>query len=341
MRRKLAEIHQRSGLPAAQAYLEIVNRTVTLLEQESEPVRPPSTGGEPGGYLRLRPDIPTILVPDLHGRMDFFYSVLAQKNEQGRSAGERLTAGELQIVCLGDGFHAEGRAAKRWQEAMQEFLGGYRRHRRMDKEMRESLGVMEMVMETKLRCPEVFHFLKGNHENVTNENGDGNYPFRKYAQEGLMVLVYLRSFYGEEVLDALYRFEKLLPLLAVGNCFLASHAEPATFLDQEALLDYRRLPEVVYALTWTDNGEAEPGSVEAMLDTYLEDTPCLRRYYFGGHRPVQNGYGLRAEGRYIQIHDPGRSIVACLPADGDIDPDRDIIEIETIAPKANGDAEKE
>jgi hypothetical protein len=273
--------------------------------------------------------------------MDFFYSVLALRDDRGHSVVERLAGGELQIVCLGDGFHAEGRAARRWREALKEFQAGYRRRRHMDVEMRESLGVMEMVMETKLRYPDYFHFLKGNHENVTNENGDGNYSFRKYAQEGLMVLVYLKSFYGEEVLNALYRFEKLLPLLAVGGCFLASHAEPATLVDREALLAYRSVPEVVYALTWTDNGEAEAGSVDAMLDHYLGENPCESRYYFGGHRPVQDSYGLRAGGRYVQIHDPERFVIACLPGGGDFDLDRDIIEIETLEPGEIPDAEEE
>jgi hypothetical protein len=318
-----------------------VLRTSELLKQETEARRPRNAAGEPGGYLLLRPDIPTILVPDLHGRMDFFRSVLSLRDSRDRSALERLANRELQIVCLGDGFHAEGRAARRWREALKEFQSGYRRRRHMDAEMRESLGVMEMVMETKLCHPDLFHFLKGNHENVTNEGGEGNYPFRKYAQEGLMVLVYLRSFYGEELLNALYRFEKLLPLLAVGGCFLASHAEPALFLERQALLDYRSLPEVVYALTWTDNGEAEPGSVEAMLNHYLGGAPCRERYYFGGHRPVQNGYGLRAGGRYVQIHDPERSVIACLPAGEEIDLARDIHVLETLECGAIHDREEE
>jgi hypothetical protein len=340
LQQKIAEIYNRPGPPALEDYLETVRRAVALLEAENETVRPRNDAGEPGGYLLLRPGIPTILVPDLHGRMDFFWSVLAMRDDHDRTALERLAASELQIVCLGDGFHAEGRAYQRWRDALKEFQAGYRRHRHMDKEMRESLGVMEMVMETKLRYPDCFHFLKGNHENVTNEGKEGNYPFRKYAQEGLMVLVYLRHFYGDELLDALYRFEKLLPLLAVGGCFLASHAEPATFLDRRALLDYRSLPEVVYALTWTDNDEAEPGSVEAMLDDYLREAPCGSRYYFGGHRPVQNSYRLRAEGRYVQIHDPERFVIACLPAEGDLDLDRDILEIETVEPGTIHNAEE-
>jgi hypothetical protein len=84
-------------------------------------------------------------------------------------------------------------------------------------------------------------------------------------------------------------------------------------------------PEVVYGLTWTDNGEAEPGSVQRMLEHYLGQADC--GYYFGGHRPIAGGYQLRAEGRYVQIHDPERWVIALLPAGGAIDPERDILDI--------------
>jgi hypothetical protein len=220
-------------------------------------------------------------------------------------------------------MHAEARAAARWRAAFEEFRGGYRRHENMDEEMRESLGVMGIIMEAKRAFPSHFHFLKGNHENIANEQGDGNFPFRKFAMEGLMVVSYMRQFYGEEVLAAMARFEKELPLLAVGRGFLVSHAEPRAFFPRERVIGYRGDAEVVAGLTWTDNGEAEPSSVDAMLEHYLgEDSRGA--YYFAGHRPVEGTFGLRAGGRFVQIHNPGRMTIACLPAEGDIDLERDI-----------------
>jgi len=260
--------------------------------------------------------------------MDFLESVLAFRPEDDRPVLDRLAEGSIQVVCVGDGFHAEGRALQRWRSALEEFKHGYRRHEAMDAEMRESLGLMEMVMELKAAFPDGFHFLKGNHENITNEQGEGNYPFLKFANEGLMVLVYMREFYGEEVLEAHARFEKSLPLLAVGRNFLVSHAEPAGFFSTEELLEYRLLPEVVYGLTWTDNGEADDDSVGEMLLHYLGEERAAGAYYFGGHRPVRGRFALRAEGRYVQIHNPEGFIAALLPAQGEIDLERDIREIE-------------
>jgi hypothetical protein len=322
------EILRRPGLPEPEAYRAAVLRAEEALLREPPEVRPPSRSGEPGGLILLRPDLPTVLVPDLHARTDFLASVLALRPEGGQRVLDRLAEGSIQVVCVGDGFHAEGRAAARWQAALEEFRHGYRKHEAMDAEMRESLGLMEMVMELKTSLPRCFHFLKGNHENIANEQGDGNYPFLKFANEGLMVLVYMRAFFGDDVLEAHARFEKRLPLLAVGRNFLVSHAEPAGFFSREEVLEYRELPEVIYGLTWTDNGDAEENSVGEMLAGYLGATQAEQAYYFGGHRPVRGRFAVRAEGRYVQIHNPESFVVAVLPAEGEIDPERDIGVIE-------------
>ena len=242
-----------------------------------------------------------------------------------------MSEGRLQILCLGDGFHAEGRAIARWQAALDEFKGGYRKHSHIDEEMRESLGVMQMVMALKGAFPNHFHFLKGNHENIANEQGGGNYPFLKFANEGLMVRIYMEHFYGEQLLNTYAEMEKSFALLAVGGTFLASHAEPAWFIPTDEVISYRRLPQVVYGLTWTDNGEAEEESVQRMLEHYLGSEVAGSAYHFGGHRPVHGGYNLRSGGRYVQIHDPQRYSVAVLPPDRPVDLERDIRVLETEA----------
>ena len=265
--------------------------------------------------------------------MDLVLAVLAEGADSGAAAVDRLASGELQILFLGDGFHAEGRAAARWQAALEEFKGGYRKHGHMDAEMRESLGVMEMVMTLKRSFPHHLHFLKGNHENIANEQGGGNYPFLKFANEGLMVRIYMDHFYGEKTLEVYSELEKSFPVLAVGGNFLASHAEPAWFIPREEVVEYRRMPQVVYGLTWTDNGEAEPDSVEQMLEHYLGPEAGADAFHFGGHRPVRGSYNLRSGGRYVQIHDPDRYVVAVLPAGVPIDLDRDIRELDPEAYK--------
>jgi hypothetical protein len=321
---KLEEILQRDSPPESGPFMESIRGARDALKAVNPFVRPHDTEGNAGGLVSLHRDIPTIVVPDLHARMDFFLSVLTYEIEEGRRAIDLLAEDGAQIVCVGDGVHAEARALGRWRAAFKEFQEGYRRHRHMDAEMRESLGVMSMVMEVIRSFPDNFHFLKGNHENILNELGGGNFPFRKFALEGLMVLDYMRLFYGEELLGQYALFEKDLPLLAVGHGFLVSHAEPVTLFTREDVIEYRSRPDVVSGLTWTDNGQAEEGSVQRMLLHYLGEEEGSAGLYFGGHRPVSGGFNLRAEGRYVQIHDPDRYVIVHLPGSGDIDLYRDI-----------------
>ncbi len=327
LKKTLIEIYRRKTPPECGDYLKLLEKINYLLENEDERLRPYDSSGLPGGIINLNHNIPTIIVPDIHARLNFFLNLMLYKDRDGHSILQKLARDIVQVVCVGDGFHAERRAAERWAAAFEEYKKKYRRHKNIDEEMRESLGVMEMVIEAKLAFPDNFHFLKGNHENISNEYGGGNYPFRKFSYEGAMVAEYVEKFYGRAFLDEYYMFEKNLPLLAIGRIFLISHAEPMSFYDREAVIEYRIRPEVVEGLTWTDNNDTEQGSVIRMLGYYLDGKSTAGCYYFGGHRPVRELYNLRAGGRYVQIHNPGKFIIAMIDADRDINLDEDVIEI--------------
>jgi hypothetical protein len=321
----LRGIYHRTGRPDSNDYSEVINKAIDAFLAEGEPVRPRASDGRPGGLIQLS-DVQTIIVPDLHARMDFFIHVMNFETNDGKRVFQGLADGTVQVVCVGDGFHAEGRAVERWRNALDEYLGDYRKHRNMDQEMRESMGLMEMVMRVKTAYPDTFYFLKGNHENIANENGEGNYPFGKFAYEGEMVTGYVTKFFGDEFLDLYYRFEKQLPVMAVGKGFMVTHAEPKSFYPREMVINYYDYPEVIYGLTWTANDAAEEGSVETTLRYYLGDGYSENSHLFGGHRPVPRRYLLRAGGKYVQIHNPDKFIVAYI-AEGDIEIDRDVIEI--------------
>jgi hypothetical protein len=339
LEKMLVDICRRQEAPDIESYLSVLEKINMTLAREGEDLRPRAPSGLPGGLVLLKLNIPTVIVPDLHARRGFFLNVLFHKDENGNTGLDRLASGAMQIVCVGDGFHAEKRGLKRWILAYEEYKKGYKHHINMDDEIMESLGLMEMVMEVKAAFPDNFHFLKGNHENIANETGGGNFAFAKYALEGAMVVSYMRKFYGDEFIAEYYRFEKNLPLLAVGRNFIVSHAEPANFFDKESIIEYRDNPEVVKGLTWTDNGAAEEGSVREMIDNYIKAGERDNAYYFGGHRPVPGLYNLRADNRYVQIHNPGKAIIAYIKDDKAIDLDNDILEIEDRTEEIIGEME--
>ncbi|MBP7264580.1 MAG: metallophosphoesterase [Spirochaetia bacterium] len=315
--------------PPEGEYASLADAAVDVLSSEPPDLRPQDIRGLPGGLIRLDTGLPTIVVPDLHARRDFFISLMESPLPEGGTVRDALAVGALQILCLGDGFHAESRALDRWQEAYLEFLGGWRKRDAMDQEMAESMGLMEMVMLAKLAYPGHFHFLKGNHENVLNEEGDGNHPFRKFVLEGEMVRSYLERFYGDDFLERYAAFEKALPLFAVGARFLASHAEPERPYSDAELVNARLSNEVILGLTWTDNGAAEPGSVTSLLSRMLPDVKRPR--YFTGHRVISGLYRERSSGYHLQIHNPGKFVVAWALPDRDFKPERDIGELRDLS----------
>ena len=328
IRSVILRLHESGNLPDFTDLRRILDVVISILENENPLIRPRDRFGKPGGLILLNPNITTVIVPDLHARTGYI-STLIEMNLDGKSLLNRLAEGSLQLVCVGDGFHSEARGADRWRRAWKEYNNGFRRHRNMDEEMTEGLSLMAMVMILKASYPENFHFLRGNHENVMNIEGGGHRPFGKYAWEGQMVRDWFIEFPGVELLNAWADFENLLPLLAVGSRFLVSHAEPRKFYPRDRLIEYRDDDELIFDFIWTGNGEAEPGSVEKMLEHYL-GADSEGSLYFGGHRPVSGLYSLRADNRFVQIHNPERYVAAVLESGRNPDPRRDIYDIDGV-----------
>ncbi len=333
LRERLQDIYHRPIPPEPEAFGELVAKVNEALLEENPDQRPYDRRKRPGGLVQLHENTTTLIVPDLHARLDFFLSILLHRDRSGRSNLDKLATGEIQIVCVGDGVHAEGRAAKRWGQALDEFEDDFVIHPAMDDEMRESFGLMEMVMEAKLAFPDFFHFLKGNHENITNESGNGNFAYGKLVLEGAMVAEYTRQFYGERFMAAYAAFEKNLPLLAVGDRFLISHSEPFTYYDRKSIVNYRDNPEVVQGLTWTDNQVAEEGSIDLMLEAYLDQSRVGHGHYFTGHRAIKGRYKYRPASGFVQIHNPDLPILAVIKKGEEIDVDIDVIETKVEIPE--------
>lgn len=289
--------------PSAQMLEQIVGKANEVLLHENREIRPADRKKNPGGLINLSGFRYVVVLPDLHARRVFLRSVLMWKPFDERSVLELLDSEDFTLLCLGDGVHTEVSTIDRWKKAETEFRGHYKRHEAIDKEIAESFHLMLAVMLLKIRYPEKFHFLKGNHENILNEFGNGNYPFAKYASEGTMIYEYFLNIYGKKVLEKYAAFEKLLPIFALGKNFLASHSEPAARYSYDQIVNYHDDGELIEAFTWTENYKADKGTSDWFLNEFLHNNSdgC---YYFGGHRPIRGLYNRINGDRYVQIHNP-------------------------------------
>jgi len=306
-----------SACPRPEKLLKLLDEGIVSLSSESADARPYASSGEPGGIVWISTPLVAI-VPDLHARAALLSDLLASivPTRPNSRIIDLILEGQLTLICLGDVFHTEGRlGAERWMRAarriestpgMAGVLSG-----EMEEEMGASLAALCLVITLKRELAGGFHCLKGNHDNGTNTNLDGDSAFFKFALEGAMGAEWLRLRYGEAIMRALRRYERLLPLVAAGNSFCASHAEPAFALGLGDLLEYRKRPDIVRALIWTANGEAEDESVQHTLSAILKPFIAEERgFWLSGHRPVDGTHALRARGRLVQIHNPERRQVA-------------------------------
>ena len=344
--KKLKDLSFGDRLPEYEYLFSLADKCSLLLEKEVTWYRAASKDGKAGGLLDftsnaicLANEKPLILVPDLHARAYFLMHILdfvlpadffAEEEEGAKSditVFEALKNNLVNLVCVGDLLHSELRGKKRWLYAYQEFENGQYCGPCMTEEMQEGLSLLCMAMELKCAFPENFHILKGNHENILNESGNGNYSFGKFANEGEMCRCFMEEKYGDDVLYVISCFEKALPLFAAFDSCLVSHGEPARAFSREELVEGLSNPEVINALTWTENGASRPGCVSDMLSAFVDYRKYRFPRYFGGHRPVRGKYALRQNGNYVQFHNPDEENIVLISGKDEFNPDRDIISV--------------
>lgn len=312
-------------LPTHDDLAMAADKCVNVLENElSAPYRCGSLLDFMGEEAR-----PLVVVPDLHARAYFLRAIMDYTLPEdfvrgGRTTKQALYEGAVRVVCVGDALHSESRGIERWRAAWNETLDGVADGNAMREEMAEGLTLLMDVMRYKAAFPESFHFLKGNHENIRNRRGGGDFPFCKFTDEGEMTRQFMCTVYGEDVLYLLGCFEDALPLMAAFDNCVISHAEPARAFSREEIVNARNDDDVVCALTWTANDEAENGSVAAVMKA-LGVKKGAR--YITGHRPVKGKYSLRQGGALVQIHNPDTEQVVLVKTGKMLNPETDIVVI--------------
>ena len=333
---KIKKILEAPDLPGHDFIFGLAECASTLMETEITDYRQVSENGKPGSLLDFQKSpLPLIVVPDIHARPFFLENILEYilpedfLGAQPRSVHEALRYGLVRLICVGDALHTEVGTKERWIAAEIEFAQNLYTGPAISAEMKDGLAVICALMKMKEIYPHNFHFLKGNHENILNKTEDGDYGFRKFADEGRMVREFIAEYYGDDVLYILSCVEAAMPLIAVTNNCVISHAEPRYAFRKDQLINARMEPSVVEGLTWTDNDIAEQGSVSGIIEELCSPDQLPDKYvYLGGHRPVKGNYALRQGGRYIQIHNPRFQNIALVRPDKIFNPETDIVSVE-------------
>ncbi len=303
-----------------------------VLENEITDYRVASSEGNPGSLLEFKNNLPAIIVPDIHARPYFLQNILKYPLPEdflypSSTVEEALKNKLINVICVGDSIHTE-LTVDRWYCIEEEFKKDIITGPFMKAEMKDCLSALAGIMALKLTYPENFHFLKGNHENILNQNEGGDFAFRKYADEGYMVRRFISEYYGDDVLYLISCWEKALPLVAVGSNYVVSHAEPLKAYSREKLIDARSYPEVVNGLIWTRNGDVKTNTAREIMKKLLVPEKVADSFYFAGHRPVYENYALRQDGCFIQIHNPYRQNVALVSNTKTFNPESDIVGVD-------------
>ena len=315
-------------IPLHQKIFDISDEVSDILMVEPLDYRPKASNGEPGSLLDFHDDgEATLVVPDLHARPYFLLNILRFPLASGKTVFQALQEKSVRLVFVGDILHTEKNSRDRWTHAQAEFDQGIFTGPAISAEMLEGLNLLCGLMKLKSLFPENCHILKGNHENIYNETGKGDYAFKKYADEGNMSRIFIQEYYGEDILYMIHCFEKALPLFFWGKKCLVSHAEPKKSYLKQEIIDARIYPQVIEGLTWTANDQAEEESVLGIIKNLTGKDDAGDYVYLGGHRPVPEKYKLRQNGLFIQFHNPNGQNIALVSGDKKFNPDSDIVEV--------------
>ena len=218
---KLAQVADILGggitAPSDGESLDLIQRVIALMGKE--PYRVSDSRGEPGGLLSL-PDRPApVFVGDLHARVDNLLVILTQNGFL-----EGLKDGSAMLILLGDAVHPD--------------VPGEEEH------MDTSMLMMDLIFRLKLRFPERFFYLRGNHDSFAEDISKGGVP------QGLLWERALQDRRGAKYKKAMAELYGLLPYVALSHHFVACHAAPPTTkVTRSQLADIRGYPKLQKQIT--------------------------------------------------------------------------------------------
>lgn len=315
-------IEYRLQLMAEKTELGTADYYLSSLEKAAEVYQ------EQEGVVELEhKDVPTLVIPDLHGRRDFLLKVMETSLEWPEHSGRRTTVYNLlredliNVVCVGDVIHIEKDLAP-YDEAKQK------------KDLLESFETMNMVIELVAEFDN-FVVVRGNHDNISDPKLTKTKAGTQIFQSKIFKEQAEENF-GEDFISSYTAIQAQMPLVAISGSTIISHAAPMTVLTREEINS--RSEMAFYALTTTDNSKddlktaREQGvSDQKMVEnvkrgwaSYNTSEEFIRQTatnldvedprWICGHRPVTSGsmYRHQYDHALIQICDSKRELTLVL-----------------------------
>ena len=195
------------------AALELIEQVIEL--QERDPYRKRDASHRPGGLIELPKKMIPVIIGDLHTQVDNLLVILTQN-----AFLEGLENGTVCLVIIGDAVHSE--------------VDG-----EMD-EMDSSMLMMDLIFRLKVRFPRQGFYLRGNHDNFSEEISKDGIP------QGLLWSKALRNARGKAYRSAMDRFYDQLPYVAMSRNFVTCHAAPPkSRISPSLLVDIRHYPGLI------------------------------------------------------------------------------------------------
>lgn len=303
------------GIESESAYTNDIEAVRTIMDERY--------GVEGRGIIEINGNIPTLVIPDLHGRSQMIVEILSRKNIfEGKEITyfEALKRGLINVVCLGDLMHTE--EPENWERYNEKDELLDPDENMMQTEMIKNLRTGRVIMHLLCSHPN-FYCIRGNHDDMSMQiEVNGRRGFKKYTKTGESILVrnWMSRHFSTNLISLWSGFEADLPLLLLSKGSVNrvyTHTVPSSLLTVEDIRN--RTKEAITQLTWTDNTIKEifmkiKRSIFSNID-YLGLDPKLTEWIIG-HRPVET-LAKEAEsgiirmirrqlrGLILQINNPG------------------------------------
>ncbi len=224
----------------------------------SEPYRPLNNLGNPGGIIALPKKANPVIVGDLHAQVDNFLKILSES-----CLLDCLKMKTATLIVLGDAVHSENAGE-------------------MDK-FESSLLIMDIIFKLKLKFPENFFYIRGNHDSFDsdiNKNG---------ILQGELWKETIVEERGEEYLKEMKLFYQRIAHLIHSETFLACHAgPPRSKVSRKKLINIHEHPALARDIT----------------HTRIQRPNYLAGYSKGDVKKLKKSLDLPAKSRFIVGHTP-------------------------------------